>query len=398
MVSKPKMPDRAGEGIKTYCIFSANHLPNIGGVERYTDNLARALAEASSNVVIVTNNVFGLKDRELLRERVEIVRLPCLNTLRGRYPLPRKNRHYRKLIASLESRPVDYVVVNTRFYLHSLEGIRLAERHGVRPIVIDHGSAHLTMGNAAVDKAVAWYEHRITDRVKRHDADYYAVSRASASWLGHFGIEAKGVLSNSIDARAFRAQTSTRSFRTELGLERGAFLAAFVGRFIPEKGIGAILEAARILAPRRDIAFALAGGGPLEDEIVARNPGNVTLLGKLESPDVAALLRDADAFVLPTRSEGFSTSLLETAACGTPPVVTYVGGVDELVPDERFGIVLERADGKEVAERIAFLCDHPDERERMGGALRAKVEAEFSWHAAAANVKAACAAANPDAL
>ncbi|MEG0503282.1 MAG: glycosyltransferase family 1 protein, partial [Raoultibacter sp.] len=60
---------------ETYCIFSANYLPNTGGIECYTQNLAHALAGMDKRVIIVTSNVFGLAQRERLTERIEIIRM-----------------------------------------------------------------------------------------------------------------------------------------------------------------------------------------------------------------------------------------------------------------------------------------------------------------------------------
>ena len=95
-------------------------------------------------------------------------------------------------MAYLHNQNIDYVAINTRFYRHTLEGIALAEAKGIRPIIVDHGSAHLTMGSKLVDPFVATVEHAVTELVKRHSADYYAVSFAGTEWLRHFGIEAAG--------------------------------------------------------------------------------------------------------------------------------------------------------------------------------------------------------------
>ena len=78
-------------------------------------------------------------------------------------------------MAYLHNQNIDYVAINTRFYRHTLEGIALAEAKGIRPIIVDHGSAHLTMGSKLVDPFVAIVEHAVTELVKRHSADYYAV-------------------------------------------------------------------------------------------------------------------------------------------------------------------------------------------------------------------------------
>ena len=96
--------------------------------------------------------------------------------------------------------PIDGVLVNARFYPHSLLGMRIARRHGVRPVVLDHGSAYLSFSNPVLDPAVRLYEHAMTAWGRRYDAAYYGISRKSAEWLGTFGIRAEGVIPNAIDA------------------------------------------------------------------------------------------------------------------------------------------------------------------------------------------------------
>ena len=380
--------------METYAIFSANYPPNVGGVEKYTQNLARTLASQGDRAIVVTNNVFGLEELEQECERVDIVRLPCRNMLKGRYPLPRKNQVHERLTAWLIEQPVDYVVVNTRFYFHSLLGIRFAESKGVKPLIIDHGSAHLTLGCPLIDVFMAAYEHAFTGLVKRHKADYYAVSQAGTRWLAHFGIKAKGALCNSIDAEEFAGSTSGRTFREELGLRQDDLLVSFTGRFIPEKGIGALMDAAELLSQHDDIHFVLAGEGPLELQMAERALPNVHIVGRLKPPDVAALMATSDAFCLPTRSEGVSTSLLEAAACGTASIVTKVGGVEELMPDDEYGIVLQEATGRYVAEAVLRLREDRTLAAKMGSRLNQRVKAEFSWAQTTNRVREACKRAN----
>ena len=49
---------------KRYCIFAAQYFPHLGGVERYTYNLARKLIEEGNDVTIVTSNVYRIKAYE----------------------------------------------------------------------------------------------------------------------------------------------------------------------------------------------------------------------------------------------------------------------------------------------------------------------------------------------
>lgn len=379
---------------KTYCIFSANYLPNIGGVEKYTENLALTLAKEGDRVVIVTSNVFRLPAVEELSDGVEIVRLPCFPLINGRLPIPKKNAEYRSLIRHLSRFDIDYVVVNARFYFHSFEGVRLAERKAIRPILIDHGSAHLTFGHEVLDKVVALYEHVITWFLKRRDVVFYAVSEMSGRWLNHFHIHSQGVLNNSIDAKGFRDASSKRDFAKEQGIPPDSFVVCFTGRLIPEKGVAALTDAAEALSDHEDVYFLVAGDGPLRKAIESKNLKNLRLLGRLDSSDVAALLLESDVFCLPTRSEGFSTSLLECAACGTVPIITHVGGVDELFGDDDSVCLLDGASCEEIKEAILFLKKNTNLRLAIGETLKARVEKEFSWSMTAEKTRKACTAAN----
>lgn len=382
---------------KTICIFSALYYPNIGGAEVYTDHLAEALVLRGHRVFIVTSNVFDLPERERLANGAEIVRLPCFNLVGGRYPFPRKNKSYRRLIDDLAAESVDYVVVNTRFYGHTLEGLRFARRKGVSPVVIDHGSAHLTFGSPVLDPIVEWYEHGITAVVKRFSPAFYGVSQKSCAWLRHFAIQPQGVLNNSIDAASFRENASARDFREELGLSEADAIVSFTGRFVPEKGIRVLSEVATLLEDRMDIWFLFAGDGPLRKELEDNHP-NIKVLGRLAPPDVSALLRASDLFCLPSRSEGFSTSLLECAAWGVVPLATDVGGARELMPSNDYGVILTEPDARVIADWVEHFAEHGEDRSRCGCALRQRVEAEFSWDSTAQRVLRACKQAQVDAL
>ena len=370
------------------CVFSALYLPSMGGVERFTDSLAAELAAEGHSVIVVTNNTHGLSDSEVLDNGVEVIRLPCKNLINGRYPVPIKNSCYHGLMADLESRRVDGVLVNTRFYLHSLIGVRFAESKGLKAVVLDHGSAYLTLGSKPLDWAIERYEDGITAWLRRRDVDFYGISKKSIEWLSHFGIRAKGVISNAIDAEAYRAQASGRQFRKELGIE-DELLVSFVGRLISETGIDALLER---LGRRQDraVPVVVAGAGPLFEQVDTSPLPNVHAVGRLNSSDTAALLMDSDLFCLPTRSEGFSTSLLEAAACGTASLVPDVGGAREVAPDASFGFVTDGVDINEYSSILRRASEGEFDLSAMGLRCRARLEKLLSWTDVARCVVEAC--------
>ena len=373
---------------KNLAIFSAQFPPHMGGIENFTRNLARALANRGNAVTVVTNdtNSIGIGwDRE---DNFDVLRLPCVPLVDGRLPLPKPSAVRRELLKELDAREFDGVLVNARFYPHSLLGMKTARAKGLAPLVLDHGSAYLSFSTPVLDPCVRVYERVMTTLGKRYKPRYFGISHKSVEWLRTFGIEAEGVISNSIDAAEFRECASKRDFRAELELDEDDFLVAFVGRFIPEKGLSAIIEASRTSElSNRHVVFALAGDGPLADEVKAAEGPNLCWMGRLGKDDVSALLQQSDALCLPSRSEGFSTTLLEAGACGCPAVVTDIGGARELIPDEHYGTIIQSRDAAAVISALAFVVDNRSVLLEQSQNCRRQVDGKFSWDKSALQVE-----------
>lgn len=369
-------------------IFSAQYPPHMGGIENFTQNLARALGNRGHAVTVVTNDTNSIGAGWACEDGFDVLRLPCVPLVDGRLPLPKPSTVRRELLKELSAREFDGVLVNARFYPHSLLGMKIARTRGLAPLVLDHGSAYLSFSNPLLDPCVRIYEHVMTALGKRYKPRYFGISHKSVEWLRTFGIEAEGVISNSIDAAEFRECASRRDFRAELELDKDDFLVAFVGRLIPEKGISSIIEASRNceLISRRAV-FALAGDGPLADEVKAAEGPNLRWVGRLGKNDVSALLQQSDALCLPSRSEGFSTTLLEVGACGCPAVVTDIGGARELIPDEHYGTIIQSREAAAVISALAFVVDNRSVLLEQSQNCRRQVDGKFSWDKSALQVE-----------
>ena len=82
----------------------------------------------------------------------------------------------------------------------------------------------------------------------------------------------------------------------------------------------------------------------------------------------------ADTIVLPSLNEGMPLSILEGFACGKPLVGSRVGGVAELVTDERYGILVPPADAGALATAMGAAMGQSWD----AALLRARAT-EFSW-------------------
>lgn len=380
---------------RTLVFFAGRYAPLMGGVETYTEKIANELAARGHHVFVVTCNVTNAEACEQ-HGNLTILRLPSRALLGGRFPVPRVRDPQTCALMQKIPEAIDGVLVNTRFYPLSRFGVQFAQQHGVVPVVLDHGSAYLTMGNPVVDAAIRAYEHGATARLMRYPARFYGISAASARWLETFGIAAEGVLGNAIDAEAFAAQASARDFRAELGLAPEALLVAFTGRYVAEKGLRELAEAARLLASQSaqptqptqptqpPVHIVCAGEGPLAP--LLEGQPNVHNVGRLSAPDIAALLLQADAFCLPSRSEGFSTALLEAAACGCALVSTNVGGAQELIPTPEHGIMLPDVQPQSIASALHNLASDRSHTAALASESQALVREQYSVPEAATAV------------
>lgn len=364
------------------CIFSAQYLPHLGGLERHTHNLAKKLAENGCEVTIVTSNVENADVYER-SDGLCIYRMPCFNCMGGRFPLPKPNGQFRKIHRILLSKEFDLIIVSTRFYFLSLYGMCYAEYMHIKCITIEHGTGHLTMGNHFLDVVGEVYEHLLTGIERRICKDYYGVSYAAVNWLTHFHIQAKGVLYNSIDLDQIERlyEAPVRDFRKDYQIPEDAVIIAYTGRLIREKGIMQLIRAVKELHKRyHGIYLLIAGGGELQQEIEKHKEEYIILLGKLEFDQVISLLRQTDIFCLPSGyPEGFPTSTLEAMACRCYPLVTDRGGACELISDSSYGKILSDNKPKTIVKALSqILSDRAGMRE-VSVRGHQKVKDSFTW-------------------
>jgi glycosyltransferase involved in cell wall biosynthesis len=143
-----------------------------------------------------------------------------------------------------------------------------------------------------------------------------------------------------------------------------------------------IAAAARLVREVPDLRLQFVGAGPrraeLEALVAARGlSAHVEFLGHRE--DVPALLAQADAYVLPSRSEAFPNGAIEAMAAGLPVVASAVGGLLDLIEDGRTGLLVPPADDEALAAAVRSLIDDPARAAAIGSAAREAVLDNYSF-------------------
>ncbi|MFM7140624.1 MAG: glycosyltransferase [Alphaproteobacteria bacterium] len=129
----------------------------------------------------------------------------------------------------------------------------------------------------------------------------------------------------------------------------------FVGRVLEPKGVMELADAAARLRDLPDFRLVIAGRGAAEEALRARVAAlgiadRVEFAGYVE--DVPGLLRDADAIVLPSHSEGLPRVLMEAAAAGVAIVGTDIPGIRDLVANGESGLLVPVRDPEALADAI----------------------------------------------
>jgi glycosyltransferase involved in cell wall biosynthesis len=148
--------------------------------------------------------------------------------------------------------------------------------------------------------------------------------------------------------------------RERLGLDPSAFVVVCVRRMVPRMGIDGLLDAwAQIGAELPEHSeLLLVGDGALHSSLAERASrtqlaGRVRVLGRLSDERLIDAYRAADVAVVPSVAlEGFGLIVPEAAACGTPSIVTNVGGLPEAVMELDTSLVVPAGDVDALGKRI----------------------------------------------
>ncbi len=161
-----------------------------------------------------------------------------------------------------------------------------------------------------------------------------------------------------------------------------------VGNIRRVKGHDVFIEAAALLASRFPHSSYSIGGAVLEQDYFANLQATVASLGLSDRfsfvgpvHSLPEHLAQADIFVMPSRSEGFSNAIIEAMAAALPVVATNVGGNAEAVVDLLTGLIVPPEDPGALAEALASLLSDPTRAAAMGEAGRSLAKEKFTTDA-----------------
>jgi glycosyltransferase involved in cell wall biosynthesis len=268
---------------------------------------------------------------------------------------------------------------------HTRRGALAARRADVPYIVAAHGMAEpWALRHKALKKKV--YTALVEGKNLRRASCLHALSRPEIGHLRAFAPRAPICLvPNGVDLRPFDDLPPRSELEAEHPELAGKFILLFYGRLHVKKGLDLLAKAlGAIGSDRADLHVVLAGNDdgalkPFRNEVESLHMSDrVTCVGHASSERARRIWGAADAFILPSYSEGFSMAILEALAARKPVVATTSCHFPELARAEG-GIVVEPTEAG-VTAGLRDLLERSDvERRDLAGRGRTLVESQYTW-------------------
>jgi D-inositol-3-phosphate glycosyltransferase len=354
-------------------ILFASHyaLPHLGGIEVAVDQLARELVRRGHEVTHLASASVRPNERLEADPPYRVERVEALNGLAHRLHVPYPLFSPRLLsVARREAAAADVVHAHGFLYMTGLAALALGKRqarvltehvgrvgYGSRLLDAAERAAIATLGRAGVRRAdaVIVLNDKVRDEI-----------RAFAP-----GVRVERIF-NGVDSDRYRpaGKEERARLRRELGWDERP-RALFVGRLVSKKGVKLAVEAAR----RAGVAISVVGPGEPGFELGAY----VELLGPQPQGRVAELYRAADAFLLPSRGEGFPVTAQEAMASGLPVLLSDDASYGPYLEGAGAGARMAPPNPEALASALLDLLAEPGASEAaVSHARRA-----FSWARAA---------------
>jgi len=188
-----------------------------------------------------------------------------------------------------------------------------------------------------------------------------------------------------LDRYSRRHSASKSKMRVELGVSEDALLICIAATIRSWKGHSYLLEAFDLLAADYpDLRLLVVGDGPMRPAI-EQQAAELKFADRVHftghSERVEDMLAAADIFALPSwANEGVPQAIMQAMAMELPVVSTPIGAIDELLVDNKTGLMVRPKDAHSLSDGLRKLIVDPDLRKRFGQAARERVVRYFSSH------------------
>jgi len=332
---------------------------NPGGSEQYAYLVSKTLAKLGHEVHLLTSRFLNAREGKVKTKHGLIIkRVLSLGSLFNINPI---TFIMHELIREVNW--ADVVHVHGGFFFTTFQTVLIRVFKKIPLIIHIHESLdYSNISSLTTEFKKYLWDPTIQAWILNNSDVIVSVSKKNIKIIkSRFRIYEKPIcwIPNAIDTKAFQPKAH-KIFRGIIG---------FVGRLVYWKGIEAFLSSAKMVLQKNPKAkFIIIGGGPLLRTLqeVYKNEERIRFTGYIPPQFISYALGSIDILVLPSYLENIPTILLQAMAKGIPVIASKVGGIPEVVIEGLNGFLINPKKIEEIADRILFLLNNPEEARRMG--------------------------------
>jgi glycogen synthase len=287
---------------------------------------------------------------------------------------------------------IDSDVVHTHTWYGHLAGFWAKKLYNIPFVATSHSLEPLRPWK--VDQlAEAYYVSAWMEKVGLENADrVVAVSKMmKEDIVKNFAVDPNRVevIHNGIDLKTWKRKPLTRELKERYGIADDYVL--FVGRPTAQKGMEYLIDAADRIPVQVVMEAVGADTREYEDRMKEKVRGKKNIVwihDNLGDVKNAELYSGARVFICPSVYEPFGIINLEAMACETPVVASAVGGILEVVVQDKTGLLVKPGRSDEIARAVNAMLRSPERARALGRQGRKRVEDHFSWESIAEKTKA----------
>ena len=308
---------------------------------------------------------------------------PPISLLRNPISIYWENLYALNVSQVIEKNDID--LIHAHFaYPEGFVGLLAKKVAGKSLIVTCHGYDILTEPSIRYGIRLSLRFNFIVNKVLNKADAIITASKASFNEATRIVKEPEKVhlVPNGVDIKRFNPSLDGSYIRKRMRINDHTKVVFSLRAHEPKYGIEYLIRALPLLK-RNDVIFVIGGDGSLRPyhEQLAIDLGikdKVIFTGRISQDEVPYYYAMSDIVVVPSLQEAFGLVVSEALACGKPVIGTKVGGIPDQIIDGYNGFLVNPKDPKEIAEKILWLIEHPDEAKRMGMNGRKIVEKKFN--------------------
>lgn len=351
---------------KIKILFIIDHLDS-GGAQKQMIELIKGLNKKVFNIYVCSLD----DNRKQLEPELKEINIPVFGLNQyGKFDLATLFSLY-KFIKSKR-----FSLVHTYLFTSDSYG-RIAALLAKTPIVIS--------SIRSVDSWKKWY-HIFADRILTQFTDKIIVNakviRTFLIKKEKIAREKIKIIYNGIDLQKWNNDLDLENIRDELGIKKDELVIGILARNDPVKDHRTFFQAAALVHDKLPHTKFLAAGYRMQAENIRRLAAKYKiddfLIRKNYLPNIKKIIKLLDISVLTSLIEGCPNFVLESMVMSKPVVATRVGGIPEIVVDNKTGYLIPPQKPSILANRLIKLLKNPEQRKELGANGLRRIKKEFS--------------------